>query len=52
MTKAQSGGLKAVPQFETFMWEEHWINCAKRLNQWELLSDYAKQQVLFLGRMF
>ncbi len=41
MTSAQSGTLKA-PYAESCLWEEHWIACAKRLNQWDLLSDFAR----------
>lgn len=46
MVKAQNGNFKEIPQFEAFMWEEHWLSCVKHLNQWELLTDYAKQQVI------
>lgn len=27
---------------ETNVWEEHWIRCAKELNQWDILLDYAQ----------
>eukprot|EP01114_Cavostelium_apophysatum_P014185 TRINITY_DN3613_c0_g1_i5.p1 TRINITY_DN3613_c0_g1~~TRINITY_DN3613_c0_g1_i5.p1 ORF type:complete len:3612 (+),score=1106.25 TRINITY_DN3613_c0_g1_i5:200-11035(+) len=42
MNKAQSGALRSAPLPETLLWEEHWIQCAKRLNQWDLLTEYAK----------
>ncbi|XP_055697058.1 transcription-associated protein 1 isoform X2 [Phlebotomus papatasi] len=27
---------------ELLLWENHWIRCAKELNQWDLLLDYAQ----------
>eukprot|EP00958_Prasinococcus_capsulatus_P028071 scaffold6247_cov416-Prasinococcus_capsulatus_cf.AAC.17 len=34
----QNGPSKA----EICLWEEKWIQCGRQLNQWELLSDFAK----------
>lgn len=41
--KARTG---AVPfsQGEYFLWEDHWIICAQKLQQWEILSDFAKHE--------
>jgi transformation/transcription domain-associated protein len=39
---AQIGVLPDVPPKEHDIWESHWIECSKRLSQWELLQDYAK----------
>jgi transformation/transcription domain-associated protein len=24
------------------MWAEQWVNCAKQLNQWDILAEYAR----------
>lgn len=39
--KARNG---AIPFFEDeyIVWETHWENCAKKLQQWDLLSEVAK----------
>ncbi|EER41047.1 histone acetylase complex subunit Paf400 [Histoplasma capsulatum H143] len=41
--KARTG---AVPfsQGEYFLWEDHWIICAQKLQQWDILSDFAKHE--------
>ncbi|EEH23239.2 hypothetical protein PABG_05450 [Paracoccidioides brasiliensis Pb03] len=41
--KARTG---AVPfsQGEYFLWEDHWMICAQKLQQWEILSDFAKHE--------
>lgn len=41
--KARTG---AVPfsQGEYFLWEDHWLICAQKLQQWEILSDFAKHE--------
>ncbi|XP_015602005.1 transformation/transcription domain-associated protein [Cephus cinctus] len=31
-------------QRETILWEQHWIRCAKELNQWDLLLDYGSKK--------
>ncbi|GAM17861.1 hypothetical protein SAMD00019534_010360 [Acytostelium subglobosum LB1] len=44
MNKYSSNGAKSTTKSENILWEDHWIDCAKRLNQWEVLLDYARQQ--------
>jgi transformation/transcription domain-associated protein len=41
--KARTG---AVPfsQAEYMLWEDHWVSCAQKLQQWEILSDFAKHE--------
>lgn len=43
--KARTG---AVPysQAEYMLWEDHWIICAQKLQQWEILQDVAKHENL------
>lgn len=43
--KARTG---AVPfsQSEYMLWEDHWVICAQKLQQWEILSDFAKNDNL------
>ncbi|XP_063882780.1 transformation/transcription domain-associated protein-like isoform X6 [Scylla paramamosain] len=31
-------------QSEMKLWEEHWIRCAKELNQWDLVQDYGSSE--------
>ncbi|XP_066597811.1 transformation/transcription domain-associated protein isoform X1 [Prorops nasuta] len=31
-------------QRESILWEQHWIRCAKELNQWDLLLDYGSKK--------
>lgn len=31
-------------QREAMLWEQHWIRCAKELNQWDLLLDYGSKK--------
>lgn len=26
------------------VWEDHWVRCAKELNQWDILLDYANSK--------
>ena len=26
------------------VWEDHWVQCAKELNQWDLLLEYANSK--------
>ncbi|XP_034140404.1 transcription-associated protein 1 isoform X2 [Drosophila guanche] len=36
---------------ELLLWEKHWMRCAKELNQWDILLDYAqsnKEKNMFL----
>jgi len=36
------GVLLDVPLHEQEMWRSHWEDCSRRLNQWELLCEFAK----------
>lgn len=31
-------------QAEYMLWEDHWVLCAQKLQQWEILQDYAKHE--------
>eukprot|EP01122_Echinamoeba_exundans_P011722 TRINITY_DN4764_c0_g1_i1.p1 TRINITY_DN4764_c0_g1~~TRINITY_DN4764_c0_g1_i1.p1 ORF type:complete len:3997 (-),score=987.45 TRINITY_DN4764_c0_g1_i1:701-11338(-) len=33
---------QVASQRDIELWETHWIECAKRLTQWDLLADYAR----------
>lgn len=41
--KARTG---AVPfsQAEYMLWEDHWVVCAQKLQQWDILQDFAKHE--------
>ena len=41
--KARTG---AVPfsQGEYMLWEDHWVLCAQKLQQWDILTEYAKHE--------
>lgn len=41
--KARSGALP-FSQSEYMLWEDHWILCAQKLQQWEILSEFAKHE--------
>ncbi|KAL2811601.1 hypothetical protein BJX63DRAFT_274498 [Aspergillus granulosus] len=43
--KARSG-VMPFSQGEYFLWEDHWLICAQKLQQWEILSDFAKHENL------
>jgi transformation/transcription domain-associated protein len=43
--KARSGSMP-FSQGEYFLWEDHWLICAQKLQQWEILSDFAKHENL------
>jgi len=43
MELEMSGSIASVPAAETSLWEQRWIDCARRLNQWDLLAEYAQQ---------
>ncbi|KAG1474893.1 hypothetical protein G6F56_000065 [Rhizopus delemar] len=36
------GGILAHTESECMLWEEHWVNCTQKLQQWDVLSDLAK----------
>lgn len=41
--KARTGALP-FSQGEYMLWEDHWVICAQKLQQWEILSDFAKHE--------
>lgn len=41
--RARSGNLP-FSQSEYMLWEDHWIQCARKLQQWEVLSEFANQE--------
>ncbi|RAH67424.1 histone acetyltransferase TRA1 [Aspergillus aculeatinus CBS 121060] len=43
--KARSGAMP-FSQGEYYLWEDHWLICAQKLQQWEVLSDFAKHENL------
>jgi hypothetical protein len=40
MTRAQAA--QTAPRAEASLWQEHWIAAARRLQQWEVLGDFAR----------
>ncbi|KAL4904464.1 hypothetical protein BDW74DRAFT_31128 [Aspergillus multicolor] len=43
--KARSGSMP-FSQGEYYLWEDHWLICAQKLQQWDILSDFAKHENL------
>ncbi|RAL61698.1 hypothetical protein DID88_002766 [Monilinia fructigena] len=41
--KARTGALP-FSQGEYMLWEDHWVLCAQKLQQWEVLLDFAKHE--------
>ncbi|KZF20186.1 putative histone acetylase complex subunit Paf400 [Xylona heveae TC161] len=41
--KARIGTIP-FSQGEYMLWEDHWVLCAQKLQQWEILSDFAKHE--------
>ena len=41
--KARTGTLP-FSQGEYMLWEDHWVLCAQKLQQWEVLLDFAKHE--------
>lgn len=41
--KARTGAIP-FSQSEYMLWEDHWILCAQKLQQWEILQDFAKHE--------
>ncbi|MCJ1473515.1 hypothetical protein MMC13_002166 [Lambiella insularis] len=41
--KARSG-VVPFSQGEYMLWEDHWVICAQKLQQWDILSDFAKHE--------
>lgn len=43
--KARTGVIP-FSQGEYMLWEDHWVICAEKLQQWEILQDFAKHENL------
>ncbi|KAI1261293.1 FAT domain-containing protein [Xylariaceae sp. FL1019] len=43
--KARTGVIP-FSQGEYMLWEDHWVFCAQKLQQWEILQDFAKHENL------
>ncbi|KAK4919206.1 hypothetical protein LTR28_013043, partial [Elasticomyces elasticus] len=43
--KARTGSLPFA-QGEYMLWEDHWVLCAQKLQQWDILGDFAKHENL------
>ncbi|KAK4082839.1 uncharacterized protein Triagg1_1729 [Trichoderma aggressivum f. europaeum] len=41
--KARTGVIP-FSQAEYMIWEDHWVLCAQKLQQWEILQDFAKHE--------
>ncbi|KAI5290001.1 hypothetical protein KEM54_002692 [Ascosphaera aggregata] len=41
--KARTGSVP-FSQAEYYLWEDHWIICAEKLQQWDILTDFAKHE--------
>jgi transformation/transcription domain-associated protein len=41
--KARTGALP-FSQGEYMLWEDHWVICAEKLQQWDILQDFAKHE--------
>lgn len=41
--KARTGVL-AFSQAEYTLWEDHWVLCAQKLQQWDILQDFSKHE--------
>ena len=37
-------GVVPYSQGEYMLWEDHWVICAQKLQQWDILSDFAKHE--------
>ena len=37
-------GVVPYSQGEYMLWEDHWVLCAQKLQQWDILGDYAKHE--------
>ncbi|KYR00111.1 protein kinase [Tieghemostelium lacteum] len=47
MNKYSMPGAKATSKNENLLWEDHWIECSKRLNQWLFLTESAKSKNMY-----
>jgi len=41
--KARTGAIP-FSQGEYMLWEDHWVSCAQKLQQWEILQEFAKHE--------
>ncbi len=41
--KARTGAIPFSPS-EYMLWEDHWVLCAQKLQQWDILQDFAKHE--------
>ena len=41
--KARTGAIP-FSQGEYMLWEDHWVICAQKLQQWDILNDFAKHE--------
>lgn len=41
--KARTGAIP-FSQSEYMLWEDHWVTCAQKLQQWDILSEFAKHE--------
>lgn len=37
-------GVTPYSQGEYMLWEDHWVLCAQKLQQWDILNDFAKHE--------
>ena len=37
-------GVVPFSQGEYMLWEDHWVLCAQKLQQWDILTDFAKHE--------
>ncbi|RMZ78746.1 hypothetical protein DV737_g3746, partial [Chaetothyriales sp. CBS 132003] len=37
-------GVTPFSQGEYFLWEDHWMICAQKLQQWDILGEFAKHE--------
>ncbi|KEZ39649.1 Histone acetylase complex subunit [Scedosporium apiospermum] len=37
-------GVTPFSQAEYMLWEDHWVRCAQKLQQWDMLQDFAKHE--------
>ncbi|XP_049825027.1 transcription-associated protein 1 isoform X2 [Aethina tumida] len=42
-----AGPVPAHTQREVLLWNQQWIRCAKELNQWEIIVEYAKNPLFY-----
>jgi len=42
MQRASAGQVSGVTKTELCLWETNWLNSARQLNQWELVSDFSR----------